>query len=122
MPPINLDDQIFFNSTQPKIPNIRCQKPNILCEDAQGPQPHLATLSNDAILISSDNEPDQEDLASARASSSYRQLTSFLRIQARAKELIFIKSGGRQLEHAPVFCVSLFKGISRAEPSARHSR
>jgi hypothetical protein len=71
MPPISLDNQVFFDSNQLKIPNIQHQKPDIVCENARVPQPQPATPSNDdAIVISSDDESDDEDSASVRSSSS----------------------------------------------------
>ncbi|KAI9148642.1 hypothetical protein HJFPF1_10683 [Paramyrothecium foliicola] len=71
MIPISLDNQVFSDSNQLKIPKIQRQKPDIVCENARAPQPQPATPSNDdAIVISSDDESDDEDSASVRSSSS----------------------------------------------------
>ena len=70
MPPISLDDQVFFYLNQLKIPKIQRQNPDIVCENAPVSQPQPATPSNDAIVISSDDESDDEDSISVQSSSS----------------------------------------------------
>ncbi|KAK5994050.1 hypothetical protein PT974_07490 [Cladobotryum mycophilum] len=79
MPSINLDNQVFFDSNQLRIPKIQRQEPDILCENAHIPQPQAGTPSNDdAIVISSDDESDCEDSASVRSSSSLSPIDQLL--------------------------------------------
>ncbi|KAI9147393.1 hypothetical protein HJFPF1_12413 [Paramyrothecium foliicola] len=79
MPSISLDNQVFFDLNQLKIPKIQHQNPDVMCENARVPQPQPATPSNDdAIVISSDDESDDEDSASVRSSSSLPSVDQLL--------------------------------------------
>ncbi|KAL7917971.1 hypothetical protein ACQKWADRAFT_331280 [Trichoderma austrokoningii] len=79
MPPINLDEQVFFDSNHPIIPKVQRQKPDALCENAPVFQPQPVTPSDDdAIVISSDDETDYEDSASVRSSSSLPSIDQLL--------------------------------------------
>jgi hypothetical protein len=81
MPSVNLDNQISFVENTQENSKAQRQKPNILCQDAQVSQSQLQIpqyTEDEAIIISSDDESDYDDVASIQSSSSLFSLDQLL--------------------------------------------
>jgi hypothetical protein len=103
MPPISLDQQVFFDASKLKNPKIQRQERN-LWHDTRVSQAHAqihALPDNDTILISSDGESDDDGSASVQTDLSLPSIDQILADTQKSGKLVDLHKGAEENYHDP---------------------